>query len=116
ELTLNDANFKFKSIKRNEIKKAMEDARAVLNKGFDKNPMFVPVSQEEFQFQAKDMMWIIDERISSLCYYQGEPVGVVVCIPDLNPFLKKVNSQFGWSFPFEFVKSRFNRKRAVIIY
>lgn len=116
QTTLNDSNFLFKSIKRNEIKRAMQDARHVLNKGFDKNPMFVPVSEEEFQFQAKDMMWIIDERISSLCYHQGKPVGVVVCIPDLNPFLKKINSRMGLKFPVEFIKSRLNRKRAVIIY
>jgi RimJ/RimL family protein N-acetyltransferase len=46
----------------------------------------------------------------------GQAAGVVVCIPDLNPFMKAIGGEYGWRAPFEFVKHRLSRKRAVIIY
>jgi GNAT superfamily N-acetyltransferase len=98
------------------LKKYMEEARLVLNAGFDKNPFFVPVTQEEFEFQAQDMMWVIDPELTVLAYQNGEPVGVVICIPDLNPLLKATGSRFSFGTIVEYFKFRRHRKRAVIIY
>jgi RimJ/RimL family protein N-acetyltransferase len=103
-------------IDRRGFSERLEDARRALNEGFDENPMFVPLSREEYDFHAKEMMWILDPRISSCVRIRGESVGVVVCIPDLNPFVKAIDGQYGWRAPFEFFKHRLNRKRAVIIY
>lgn len=91
-------------------------AQAVLNDGFDLNPMFVPVTMEEFMFQAKDMMYIIDERLSHMAFYKNEPIGVLVCIPDLNPLLKKIKSRIGLLTLFHYFKYLKNRDRAIIIF
>ena len=56
------------------------------------------------------------QRLSYLVYRGDEPVGVVVCIPALNPLLKRAGSRFGPSFPFRYVKHLRNRRRAVIIF
>jgi RimJ/RimL family protein N-acetyltransferase len=103
-------------IDRRGFTERLEDARRALNDGFDRNPMFVPLNREEYNFHAREMMWILDPRISSCVRTRGEPVGVVVCIPDLNPFVRAVGGQYGWRAPLEFLKHRLNRKRAVIIY
>ena len=34
------------------------------------------------------MMWIMDPRLSVVVYHDGKPAGVIVCIPDLNPFMR----------------------------
>jgi RimJ/RimL family protein N-acetyltransferase len=94
----------------------LDDARIVLNDGFDPNPMFVPLSKDEYEFHAKEMILILDPRIAACVHADGKPVGVIVCIPDLNPFMKAVKGEYGLSAPFEFIKQRLNRKRAVIIY
>ena len=65
------------------------------NDGFDQNPMFVPLTHEEFHFQARDLMWVIDPRISSIVREGGELVGLLLCIPDLNPLLRACRSRFG---------------------
>jgi RimJ/RimL family protein N-acetyltransferase len=94
----------------------MEAARIILNDSFAHNPMFVPLTREEYFFQAREMMWVIDQRIAHVVFHGCEPVGVVVCIPDLNPQLCKLRSQLSWSTPIHYWRHWRQRRRAVIIY
>ncbi len=113
-LTAKDINWV--PVDRRHFAERLEDARAALNDGFDKNPMFVPLSKQDYEFHAKEMMWVLDPRISTCTHIDGKVAGVVLCIPDLNPFMKRVRGQYGLTAPFEFLRHRFTRKRAVIIY
>ena len=106
----------FTPIRRRDFKQRMEEARRLLNDGFDQNPMFVPLSEEEFRFQAGEMMAIIDPRLSSILTKDGIPVGVVICIPDLTGFFRATRSRLNVCTPWHFLKYRFNRKRAVIVF
>jgi len=111
-----DEGFSFAPINRRTINDRLEDARCILNKSFCDNPMFVPVSAEEFHFQSKDMKWIMDPRISKVVHYQGEAVGAIIAIPDLNPLLKQVKSRISWQLPWHFLRYRMKRARAVVIF
>lgn len=131
ELTLKDAipalpeetraallaeGFGFAPVTRATIGARMEDARAILNRAFQDNPMFVPVSAEEFQFQAKDMKWIMDPRISKVVHYRGAPAGAVIAIPDLNPLIRRLGSRYRLSLPWHYLRYLRTRRRAVIIF
>jgi hypothetical protein len=105
-----------RSIQKSNIDQGLKDARVVLNSGFDKNPFFVPVTPEEFHFQAKDLSWVIDHKITTFAYQGDRPVGVVICIPDLNPLLSATKSRITLATPWHYLQFRRNRKRAVIIY
>jgi len=112
-----DPDFEWTTIKKKLFfKKQMAEACEALNDGFDQNPMFVPLTIEEFHFQAKDLMLVIDERISSAVYYKGKIAGMFICIPDLNPLLRGSGSKLGLSTPYHFLKHRLTRKRAVVIF
>ncbi|NBD30586.1 MAG: GNAT family N-acetyltransferase [Alphaproteobacteria bacterium] len=113
---LDDPDFTFAPIKRRTIPRRMEEARQVLNASFAENPMFVPVSAEEFQFQAKDMKWVMDPRISAILHRRGAPVGCIICVPDLNPFLRRVRSRLGMAAPWHFLRHRWTNRRAVLIF
>lgn len=115
-VALGDPAFSWMAIDRRHFAARLEDARAALNDGFDENPMFVPLTREEYEFHAKEMMWILDPRISCCVHAGGQAAGVIVCIPDLNPFIRAIDGAYGWRAPLEFVKQRLGRKRAVIIY
>lgn len=106
----------FAPVRRRDFRHRMEEARQVLNDGFAENPMFVPLSPEEFDFQAGEMMAIIDPRLSSLLKREGQPVGVVICIPDLTGFMRATGSRLGLFTPWHYLRHRFNRRRAVIIF
>lgn len=111
-----DQSYTWRGITRRTFKARLEDARVTLNAGFDKNPMFVPVSAEEYEFQAGEMMWIMDPRLSVVVHHEGKPAGAIVCIPDLNPFVKACGSRLSYSTPWYFLRHRLTRDRAVIIY
>lgn len=111
-----DTHYSFAAIDRRHFRRRLAEARRVLNDGFAENPMFVPVSEAEFAFQAGDMMWVIDHRISSVLHHRGRPVGVVLVIPDLNPLVKATGGRIGPTFPWHFLRHRFSNRRAVLIY
>lgn len=108
--------YSFAPIKRKTFAARMEEARLVLNDGFSENPMFVPLTTEEFTFQAGEMMTIMDPRLSAVLTQGDTPVGVIICIPDLNGFLRATRSRFTLMTPFHFLRYRLRRKRAVIIF
>jgi GNAT superfamily N-acetyltransferase len=111
-----DPAFTWHAITRRTFQARLSDARLALNAGFDKNPMFVPVSDGEYKFQAGEMMWIMDPRLSVVVHHKGKPAGVIVCIPDLNPFVKACGSRLSYLAPWHFLRHKLTRDRAVIIY
>jgi len=113
---LDDPDFVWQPIKRSAFKVRLEDARIILNDGFAENPMFVPPTAAEYLFQAGDMMWIIDKRISTVVYHGGRPAGAIIAIPDLNPLIKSIGGRIGPSAPFRFIRHRISNTRAVLIY
>jgi GNAT superfamily N-acetyltransferase len=110
------AGFSFAPIVRGSFAARMEEARLVLNDGFADNPMFVPLTADEFRFQAGEMMSILDPRLSSVLMHKGRPVGTIICIPDLNGFLAATRSRIGLATPFHYLRYRMRRRRAVIIF
>lgn len=113
---LDDPAFRFAPIARSNFPERMEEARIVLNDGFAHNPMFVPLTAEEFRFQAGEMMSILDPRLSTVLLEQDRPVGTLICIPDLNGFLRATRSRVGLLTPWHFLRYRLRRRRAVIIF
>lgn len=113
---MEDSDFTFAPITRASLSRRLEEARLILNASFAENPMFVPVSAEEFQFQAKDLKWVMDPRISAVLHHRGAPAGCVICVPDLNPFLQRIRSRMGLSTPWHFLRHRVTNTRAVLIF
>lgn len=113
---LDDPDFEFAQITRATLSKRLEEARLILNASFADNPMFVPVSAEEFHFQAKDMKWVMDRRLSAVLHHRGEPAGCVICVPDMNPFLRKIRSRIGITSPWHFLRHRMTNTRAVLVF
>ena len=52
---------------------------------------------DEMMENAKNMAHILDPDLAFLLYHKDEPVGVFVCLPDVNPFLKHLNGKLGIS-------------------
>lgn len=113
---LADADYRWMPIDRRHFAARLEESRLILNDGFDGNPMFVPPTAAEYRFQAGDMMWVIDSRISTVVHHKGEPVGAIIAIPDLNPLVKAVGGRIEPGFPFRFLWHRWRNRRAVIVY
>ncbi|MBD66187.1 MAG: GNAT family N-acetyltransferase [Halobacteriovoraceae bacterium] len=116
ESIFNNPDYSFEKVIRKNFSTSLESVREVLNDGFQNNPMFVPLTSEEFLYQAKDMMWILDPEISALLTYNKRAVGTIVCIPDLNQFFRATRSKLSWRTPLAFINHKLTRDRAVIIF
>ncbi|MFQ6547480.1 N-acetyltransferase family protein [Aestuariibius sp. 2305UL40-4] len=106
----------FAPITRRTLAARLDDARQVLNESFSDNPMFVPVSKAEYDFQAKDLKWVMDMRLSAVVHSEGKPVGALIAIPDLNPLLKRIGSQLSLSTPIHYMHHRLTNRRMVVVY
>ena len=113
---LADPLFTWAPITRRTIEPRLEEARAILNDSFRNNPMFVPLTREEYLHQAGDLKWIVDPRISAVLKHDGAPVAATICIPDANPLLRAMGSRIGWTAPFHYLRHRLSNRRAVLIY
>lgn len=113
---LDQSGFTFERINRLWLNRDLEHCRVLLNEAFAPNPMFVPLSREEFAFMAKDMMLVIDPRITVLAYHEGRAVGALVCVPDMNPLLRATGPKLGLWNAVDYLRFRRSRERAVIIY
>jgi GNAT superfamily N-acetyltransferase len=78
-----------------EVMRFME----VYNAAWDRNWGFVPVTEEEVRFQAKNLKPILDENWAMIAERDGEVVGAALTLPDVNQVLQKLNGRllpFGW--------------------
>jgi len=113
---LADPAFTWMPITRRTFRQRLEEARLVLNDGFADNPMFVPPTAAEFMFQAGEMLWVIDRRISVMVHHGEQPIGAIIIIPDLNPMLRRLGGRLGLTAPWHFLTHRLSNRNAVLIY
>jgi len=96
----NKKDLKVREIKINdsaEIKKIKE----VYNNAWGRNWGFVPLTDEEFDYTAKELKKIVIPDLALVAEKDGKIVGFNIAIPDINPVLKKLNGRL---FPFGIFK------------
>ncbi len=111
-----EPEFTWRSLSKRTLPRQLEEIRAILNDSFDRNPMFVPLTPEEMQFQTDGLSHVIDPAITRLVHDASGPAGVMVCIPDLNPFFRATRSRLGWRTLPAFWRLKTRRDRAVVVF
>lgn len=79
----------------NEVRRFME----VYNEAWGDNWGFVPVTDAEADFQAKNLKQVIDEEWAYMAEKDGEVVGAALTLPDINQVMGKLNGRLlplGW--------------------
>jgi GNAT superfamily N-acetyltransferase len=80
---------------RNEVRRFMD----VYNEAWGDNWGFVPITEEEVTFQAKNLKPVLEERWTFIAERDGEVLGAALTLPDVNQALAKLNGRllpFGW--------------------
>jgi GNAT superfamily N-acetyltransferase len=67
--------------------------RAIYNQAWEKNWGFVPFSEKEFAYMTKEMKPLLLADLLWLAEIGSEPVGFILCVPDINVALKKINGR-----------------------
>lgn len=82
-ITIRTANMK-------DFKNEVEKIKQVYNTAWEKNWGFVPMTDDEFNFMAKDMKIILDPDFCYIAEHNGKPVGFSLSIPDMNQVFIKI--------------------------
>lgn len=90
---LADPGYTFRHMDKKDLAKYTEDFRTVYNKGWAKHEGVKPMSEAQAAGIMKTLKPIIDERIMWFAYYNDEPVGFFIAIPELNRLFKYVNGE-----------------------
>ena len=83
--------------------------REVYNNAWDHNLGFVPMTEKEFYYLAKDLKMLPDPQFCLVAEHEGKMVGFALAVPDINQVLIKVRK--GRLFPFGIVKLLLGRKK-----
>lgn len=86
-------------IRKDRFEDEVRIIQKVYNTAWKDNWGFVPMNEEEFQHMVKELKPIYDPRLLYIGEFEGKPVGFVLCLPDYNQVLSKMNGRilpFGW--------------------
>jgi len=78
-----------------EVTRFME----VYNVAWGRNWGFVPITEAEVRFQAKNLKPVLDESWAMIAEREGEVVGAALTLPDVDQALARMNGRvlpFGW--------------------
>ncbi|OKL41560.1 hypothetical protein [Pontibacter flavimaris] len=93
ERVLADKNYRFQHLDKKNLPKYTSDFREVYNKGWAKHEGVKPMTEAQATAIMKQLKPILDERIIWFAYYNEEPVGFFIAIPELNQLFKYNNGK-----------------------
>lgn len=113
EERLNRSGIKIRQMNLKDFKNETEKIREIYNKAWDKNLGFVPFTEDEFNYAAKEMKMIVDPRYALLAEKDGKVIGFALGIPDINQILIKIKR--GRLLPTGIFKLLFGLKKVNLI-
>ena len=93
----------------------LEIVRDVFNDAFSANWHFLEATQEEHLFAARYLRMVTDPSLVAIVEHRGVPVGVLMCVLDVNPILRKLRGKAGPLSVLRFLRDR-KRVRTLVIY
>ncbi|RDV16305.1 hypothetical protein DXT99_03610 [Pontibacter diazotrophicus] len=103
---LKDKRYSFRHLDKKDLKKYTEDFRKVYNKAWTKHQGVKEMSEAQSTVIMNTLKPILDERIMWFAYFEEEPVGFFVIIPELNQLFQYVNGKMDFWGKLKFVFHR----------
>lgn len=88
--------FSFRHIEKRELESAAENFRTIYNKAWSMFSGVKPMEAEEARGIMNSLKTIVDPEILYFAYYNDEPIGFFIMVPDLNKILNQFNGKFNW--------------------
>ncbi len=114
---LRDEGVAIRNMRKRDMANEVRRFMAVYNEAWGDNWGFVPITDAEVEFQAKNLKQILDEDWAYMAEKDGEVVGAALTLPDVNQVMARMNGRllpFGW-LRFLLGKRRINRVRVLAL-
>jgi GNAT superfamily N-acetyltransferase len=99
ERALNEEGIVIRKMRKREMAAEVRRFMDVYNEAWGDNWGFVPITDAEVEFQAKNLKQVLDEDWAFMAEKDGEVIGAALTLPDVNQVLSKLNGRllpFGW--------------------
>jgi GNAT superfamily N-acetyltransferase len=100
EKALHEEGIVIRNMRKREMADEVRRFMDVYNDAWGDNWGFVPVTDEEVEFQAKNLKQVVDEDWTFIAEKDGETIGAGLTLPDINQVMAKLNGRllpFGWA-------------------
>jgi len=97
---LEDEGIVIRNLRKREMSAEVRRFMDVYNEAWGDNWGFVPITDAEVEFQAKNLKQVIDENWAYMAEKDGEVIGAALTLPDINQVMAKLNGRllpFGWA-------------------
>ena len=91
---------RFRTVDKSRMREELDRILEIFNDAWRDNWGFVPATEAEVDKMAQDMRLVIDEKLAFFAEVKGEPVGMVICLPNLNEAAHDLDGRLfptGWA-------------------
>jgi ribosomal protein S18 acetylase RimI-like enzyme len=103
------------SIRRGNTKNMREESRRlrkIYNEAWENNWGFVPFTESEIEYMTKELKPIVDPEWTLIAEVDGEPVGFILGVPDINVALQKIDGRLmRWGLPIGLIKLLYHKSK-----
>jgi ribosomal protein S18 acetylase RimI-like enzyme len=86
--------------------------REIYNEAWKDNWGFVPFTENEFEFMTRELKQLVVPEFTLIAEIGDEPVGFILCLPDINVALKKINGRLtSYGLPIGLAKLLYYKSR-----
>ena len=103
---MEDPNYHFEYVKKDQIPKFAEDFRYIYNKAFAGREGVKEISSEMAENLIKSIKPVMVDYLMWFGYYKDEPIAIFFMLPELNKYFKYVNGKMNWLGKLKFVWHR----------
>jgi GNAT superfamily N-acetyltransferase len=99
EKALNDEGITIRNMRKREMAAEVARFMDVYNEAWGENWGFVPITDAEVDFQAKNLKQVLSEEWTFMAEKDGEVIGAALTLPDVNQALAGIGGRllpFGW--------------------
>jgi len=100
EKALRDEGITIRNMRKREMAAEVARFMDVYNEAWGENWGFVPITDAEVDFQAKNLKQVLSEEWTFMAEKDGEVIGAALTLPDVNQVLKGMNGRLlptGWA-------------------
>jgi hypothetical protein len=97
---LEDEGIAIRNMRKRDMAGEVRRFMDVYNEAWGDNWGFVPITDAEVEFQAKNLKQVLDENWAYMAEKDGEVVGAALTLPDINQVMAKLNGRLlplGWA-------------------
>lgn len=93
------ARIEIRNINPKQLDSDVDQMMDIFNDAWINNWGFIPFTKNEFLHMAKEMLLFFPARYFKIAEYQGQAVGIIALLPNINELIKDLNGKlmpFGW--------------------